>query len=304
MFYPQQTDNYDIEIFNSNFRELKTAADTLNNNLLSETARAKLAESVNAERITQEQERARLREDAIESNFGTETQAIRRLISSIDTGGSGAGQEELNIHVSDETIHVTATDKQNWNTPQFTQASARENISSGETVSTLWGKVKKWFADLKDVAFSGSYNDLSDRPIDENGIILQNVEFRGNVRIKKNNANYGSIINIGDGDYIRISEEADDILTIKAKQINLKSTSANAVYINDAAVGATVLTGTLSAYSTSLSFTDSAITSSATIDVYTDVYGAAPTAMSISGNTLYLTFASRSSSMGVKVRIS
>ena len=49
-------------------------------------------------------------------------------------------------------------------TPTFTEASTRSNINSGETISTLFGKIKKWFTDLKTVAFSGSYNDLSDKP--------------------------------------------------------------------------------------------------------------------------------------------
>lgn len=48
--------------------------------------------------------------------------------------------------------------------PIFTTAGSRSNIVSGEGQSTLWGKVRKWFADLKDVAFSGSYTDLSDKP--------------------------------------------------------------------------------------------------------------------------------------------
>ena len=52
----------------------------------------------------------------------------------------------------------------NDQTPTFTQADTRANISSGEKLSVLFGKVKKWFADLKAVAFSGSYNDLSDKP--------------------------------------------------------------------------------------------------------------------------------------------
>lgn len=50
------------------------------------------------------------------------------------------------------------------NTVTFTQASTRENIASSETHATLFGKIAKWFADLKTVAFSGSYNDLSDKP--------------------------------------------------------------------------------------------------------------------------------------------
>lgn len=46
----------------------------------------------------------------------------------------------------------------------FTEASVRENIVSNEKSSTLFGKVQKWFSDLKKVAFTGSYNDLIDTP--------------------------------------------------------------------------------------------------------------------------------------------
>lgn len=49
-------------------------------------------------------------------------------------------------------------------TVAFTEASARENIVSNEKSSTLFGKVQKWFSDLKKVAFTGSYNDLIDTP--------------------------------------------------------------------------------------------------------------------------------------------
>lgn len=46
----------------------------------------------------------------------------------------------------------------------FTEAEERTNIESQETMSTTFGKIKKWFSDLKAVAFSGSYNDLSNKP--------------------------------------------------------------------------------------------------------------------------------------------
>lgn len=48
--------------------------------------------------------------------------------------------------------------------PTFTEASSRANIASGESHKTIFGKIKKFFSDLKAVAFSGSYNDLSDKP--------------------------------------------------------------------------------------------------------------------------------------------
>jgi formylmethanofuran dehydrogenase subunit D len=48
--------------------------------------------------------------------------------------------------------------------PTFTEASSRANIASGETFATILGKIKKFFTDLKTVAFTGSYNDLSNKP--------------------------------------------------------------------------------------------------------------------------------------------
>lgn len=59
----------------------------------------------------------------------------------------------------------------NNQTPTFTEAKTRESINSGETTSTLWGKVKKWFSDLKIVAFSGKYKDLDEKP-SYNGLTL------------------------------------------------------------------------------------------------------------------------------------
>ncbi len=49
-------------------------------------------------------------------------------------------------------------------TVSFTQSGTRENIRSGEKHKTLFGKIAKYFSDLKPVAFSGSYNDLQDKP--------------------------------------------------------------------------------------------------------------------------------------------
>lgn len=46
----------------------------------------------------------------------------------------------------------------------FEEALERTNIESQETMSTIFGKIKKWFSDLKAVAFTGSYNDLLNKP--------------------------------------------------------------------------------------------------------------------------------------------
>lgn len=46
----------------------------------------------------------------------------------------------------------------------FEEVSKRENISSSDPLSLILGKIKKWFDDLKPVAFSGKYKDLVDTP--------------------------------------------------------------------------------------------------------------------------------------------
>lgn len=46
----------------------------------------------------------------------------------------------------------------------FTESSTRTNIATQETLPTLFGKIKKFFTDLKTVAFTGSYNDLTNKP--------------------------------------------------------------------------------------------------------------------------------------------
>lgn len=52
------------------------------------------------------------------------------------------------------------------NTTAFTAASARENLKSGESHATLFGKIAKWFADLKEVTFTGKipWADVTGKP--------------------------------------------------------------------------------------------------------------------------------------------
>lgn len=49
-------------------------------------------------------------------------------------------------------------------TTGFTTATTRSNLTTKEKLSISLGKIAKWFSDLKTVAFSGSYNDLSNKP--------------------------------------------------------------------------------------------------------------------------------------------
>ena len=63
-------------------------------------------------------------------------------------------------------------------TVTFVQATNRANISSKEKLSVIMGKIAKFFADLKTVAFTGNYSDLSGTPgvvsKTENGLCPKN----------------------------------------------------------------------------------------------------------------------------------
>lgn len=65
----------------------------------------------------------------------------------------------------------------------------------------------------------------------------------------------------------------------------------------------TVLTGTLAAGATTLTFTDTAITDDCMIDIYTNNAEVTPSAVSQSENTLTLTFDAQTEAVGVKVRV-
>ena len=52
---------------------------------------------------------------------------------------------------------------------EFTEASDRENIESGETISVIFGKIKKWFSDLKSGAFANVVNNCA---VTEEGTVL------------------------------------------------------------------------------------------------------------------------------------
>jgi hypothetical protein len=49
-------------------------------------------------------------------------------------------------------------------TVEFSTSSSRDLPVTGEKLNILIGKIVKYLSDLKTVAFSGSYNDLSDKP--------------------------------------------------------------------------------------------------------------------------------------------
>lgn len=88
-------------------------------------------------------------------------------------------KKAIDNHTLNGDVHVTPENKTNWNkvsekldktgdasnvTTVFTTATTRSNLTTKEKLSISLGKISKWFSDLKSVAFSGSYNDLNDKP--------------------------------------------------------------------------------------------------------------------------------------------
>ena len=105
---------------------------------------------------------------------GTSVTVIDNLNSTSSTDALSANQGRALKGMVD----AKASDNQT-----FTEASTRANIVSGESFSTIFGKIMKWFTDLKAVAFSGSYNDLSNQPT------IPSAANNGQLTIQQNGSN-------------------------------------------------------------------------------------------------------------------
>ena len=96
-------------------------------------------------------------------------------VSADASGAATTVQNNLNSHTGNTSNPHSVTKSQvglgnvpnvatNDQTPTFTTASSRANIATGEKLYVILGKIAKYFADLKTVAFTGSYTDLSNKP--------------------------------------------------------------------------------------------------------------------------------------------
>ena len=86
---------------------------------------------------------------------------------------------------------------------------------------------------------------------------------------------------------------------------NGKTSSSNTwAYIPQGDNGYIELVGTLSAGQTSLVLSDASITTTSTIDIYTDTFGIQPVNAVVATGTITLTFLAQASNISVKVRVS
>lgn len=95
--------------------------------------------------------------------------------------------------------------------------------------------------------------------------------------------------------------EAGDVFD--ASTMNGLESRINTAFSALSPAGFVEVTGTLTTGSTSLTLSDASISSSSTLDFFTDVYGVSPTAVSVSTGSVTLTFEAQESDLFVKVRV-
>lgn len=80
-------------------------------------------------------------------------------------GAKEAAYRRGNVNLTAADVGAVAEDGDASDvTVTFSTANERTNIATGEKLSALFGKIAKWLSDLKTVAFTGSYSDLTDKP--------------------------------------------------------------------------------------------------------------------------------------------
>lgn len=100
----------------------------------------------------------------------------------------------------------------------------------------------------------------------------------------------------------------NDIVSVEANPQDASTDSLTKIEIDGTVYSvsgdsATVLTATLTSGSTSLTFSNAAITTTAMYDVYADKYGLTPTNMTVTTGQAVLTFEAQSADVSVKLVI-
>ena len=192
------------------------------------------------------------------------------------------------------------SDDERLDAPVFTEAPDRTAIESGETLPTLFGKIKKWLSDLKTVAFTGNYDGLTKKPD------APNLSASTTLPMAPGVAAAGTETGFARGDHVHPLQTSVSGNAGTATKLQTARTINGVAF--DGSEDITVSTGTtltavLAAGETTLTFTDAAITGDSIIDIYTTIFGVSPSAMEQNENTLTLTFDAQTDAVGVKVRV-
>lgn len=154
--------------------------------------------------------------------------------------------------------------------------------------------------DLKTVAFTGSYNDLADKPV------ISELSASTTLPKEAGTANAGTESGFARGDHVHPLQTTVSGNAGTATKLETARTINGVLFDGSQDITVTmgtVLTAVLDTGETSLTFTDNAITDDSMIEIYTNVFDVNPTAITQSGNTLTLTFDAQAKTVNVKVRI-
>lgn len=218
------------------------------------------------------------------TEINTESQAIRQLIDLSYANANGYTDERIAelINGAPSTLDTLK---------EIADALAENDDVIQALHDAIGSKTDQ--ADLKTVAFSGSYHDLIDKPvIPTNASQLTNdagFKTADNDTWKANTASSEGYVASG----------ADH-----ANQVWKTDENGNPAWRDEAAVlTGTILEQTLTAGATTMTFTNDAITDDSLIDVYTDPYCTGLKAVNQDGSTLTLTFDAQNVNMRVCVKV-
>lgn len=172
-------------------------------------------------------------------------------------------------------------------------ASALDDLTDVDLTTPSNGQVlkydsanSKWINANESGGGASSLNDLNDVTI--------------------TSATQGQVLKKGASDWENSSLSKNDVgldNVDNTSDLNKPISTATQAALNAKENASTVLTSTLSAGNTSLTFSNAAITTTSMYDVYADKYGLTPTNISITTGQAVLTFEAQSSNVSIKLVI-
>jgi hypothetical protein len=225
--------------------------------------------------------------EEVQGNVGNVATDLSDLDSSLATVAKTGSYSDLS---NTPTIPTKVSDLTNdshfvVDNPSFTEAVTRTNIVSGEAFSIILGKIAKFFTDLKAVAFSGAYSDLSGTPT------LATVATSGSYNDLSNKPTIQTIAIEYNG-------------TASATGVRNQRLGINGVYTAIDGSKYMEQTKTLSTSAdTTFTFTNSAITANSVIQPYASIFGIVPSNITTSAGSCVVTIPKHDSAVSLKVRI-
>lgn len=150
------------------------------------------------------------------------------LMDGTASAGSGTAYARGDHRHPTDTSRLGTSGNGSSVTAAFTQASERSNLTTGETLAVLFGKIRKWFSDLGTLAFKSSVakSDLASAvqvSLDKADTALQETEYDPSGKVKAAG---------GIPDYVKATYTAMTLLSFRwsNKTYSLESPYPNASY--------------------------------------------------------------------------